>query len=287
MRRHADNIDSVRAKGGITSRGRLEGFAPVAYCGTDVAAAMEGAEVVFVVGPAFATEVLARDVAPHLRAGMTVVICPGSCGGALAFKRAAGLAAADDSVVVGETSTLPYAARADGDGQRARVPQFDRGLFAAAVPRSGNDQLMTVLRQVYPSVIEAATMFQTTLQNGNPVIHPAVTLANAALIERTGGDFRFYEEGITPAVGRLIGAVDRERLAIAAALGVTILSEPDIGVEQGYMTESNYTTGYSEAPGSWGSRHPIGWPRATSPRMSATPWCCSPTSLGASAYRHR
>ena len=40
------------------------------------------------------------------------------------------------------------------------------------------------------------------------------------------------------------------------ALGVTILSEPDIGVQQGYMTESNYTTGYSRAPGFLGINAP-------------------------------
>ena len=253
---HADNIDAVHAKGGITSQGRLKGFAPVAYCGTDVAAAMAGAEAVFVVGPAFATEPLARDLAPHLQAGMTVVVCPGSCAGALAFKGAAGLAAQDDGIVVGETSTLPYAARADGAGNVQVFHKFGRGLFAAAVPRSSNDRLLRVLRQVYPSIREAATIFQTTLQNGNPVIHPAVTLANAALIERTAGDFRFYEDGITPGVGRLIEAVDRERLAIAAALGVRILSEPDLGVEQGYMTQSNYSIGYSKAPGFLGIKAP-------------------------------
>lgn len=43
--------------------------------------------------------------------------------------------------------------------------------------------------------------------------------------------------------------VDRERLAIADALGVSILSEPELGVKQGYMAEANYTTGYSAAPG--------------------------------------
>jgi opine dehydrogenase len=37
---------------------------------------------------------------------------------------------------------------------------------------------------------------------------------------------------------------------------VTILSEPDLGVEQGYMTESNYTTGYSQAPGFLGIMAP-------------------------------
>jgi opine dehydrogenase len=47
----------------------------------------------------------------------------------------------------------------------------------------------------------------------------------------------------------VIQAVDRERLAIADALGVKVMSEPDLGVLQGYMLEANYSTGYSMAPG--------------------------------------
>ena len=54
---------------------------------------------------------------------------------------------------------------------------------------------------------------------------------------------------MTESVGRMIEAVDNERLAIAAALGVTIESEPEIGVRQGYMLEHNYSTAYSTAPG--------------------------------------
>ena len=217
---------------------------------------MQGSETVFVVGPAFATEDFGRDLAPHLHTGMTVVVCPGSCGGALAFKRAAGLTVHDEGILVGETSTLPYAARADGRGTVRVFHKFDTGLFAAAVPRSGNGRLLEILRLVYPSISEAATIFQTSLQNGNPVIHPAVTLMNAGLLERTAGDFGFYEEGVTPSVGRVMEAVDNERLAIAAALGVSILSEPNLGVEQGYMTERNYSTGYSRAPGFLGIKAP-------------------------------
>jgi opine dehydrogenase len=37
---------------------------------------------------------------------------------------------------------------------------------------------------------------------------------------------------------------------------VSILSEPDIGVAQGYMTQANYTTGYSAAPGFLGIKAP-------------------------------
>ena len=106
-----------------------------------------------------------------------------------------------------------------------------------------------MVQDEYPGTEAADSVFQTTLQNGNPVIHPAVTLLNTGLIERTQGGFLFYEEGITEAVGRAIEAVDRERLAIAEALGVRVLSEPDLGVRQGYMREANYSTGYSTAPG--------------------------------------
>lgn len=253
---HADNIEAVGAAGGIGAEGRIEGFLEVASAGTDLAAAMDGAEAVFVVTPAFVTEHFGRQLGPHLKSGMTVIVCPGSCMGAVAFKRAAGLDLYDDSVVIGETNTLPYASRADGSGRVRVFHRFDSGLYAAAAPRSGNARLLEVFRQVYPNTGEAVNVLQTTLQNGNPVIHPAVTLMNGALIERTGGDFLFYEEGITPGVGRLIAAVDRERLAIAAALGVTIASEPEAGVRQGYMTEDNYTTGYSTAPGFLGIGSP-------------------------------
>jgi opine dehydrogenase len=111
-----------------------------------------------------------------------------------------------------------------------------------------------MLGEVYPGIGTAGSVLATTLQNGNPVIHPAVTICNAALIERTGGEFNFYEDGVTPAVGRLMQAVDSERIAIAAALGQTIASDPAIGVMQGYMIEDNYDTGYSTAPGFRGIR---------------------------------
>ena len=95
----------------------------------------------------------------------------------------------------------------------------------------------------------AKNVIQTSLQNANPVIHPAVTLANAARIEGTGGDFLFYEEGVGDATGRLIEAVDQERIAIGAKLGIEIVSDPAMGMRQGYMLADNYGAAYREAPG--------------------------------------
>ena len=251
---HGENVVAVDRAGGITSSGDLEGFAPIRYAGHDVAEALAGAELVVVVGPAYSTEPLAAAAGPHLTDGMAVLICPGSCAGAIAFKRASGLELDDDRCIVGETSTLPYAVRVTEPGVVNVFLKLTAGLYLAGLPRTGTDRLHGLIADVWPAVEKAESVFQTTLQNGNPVIHPAVTLLNAGLLERTGGDFLFYEEGVTESVGRLIEAVDRERLAIASALGVTIQSEPALGVRQGYMREQNYSTGYSAAPGFRGIR---------------------------------
>jgi opine dehydrogenase len=56
----------------------------------------------------------------------------------------------------------------------------------------------------------------------NPVVHPPGVLMNAGRIERSHGDFYFYEEGVTPAVVRAIEALDGERQAIGAALGFAV-----------------------------------------------------------------
>src|SRR4051794_13763164 len=244
-----DNVVAVAAAGGITASGDLEGFAPVRYAGSDPGEALAGAGLVVVVGPAYATDALAAEAAPHLADGMAVLVCPGSCAGAIAFKRVAGLDLADDRVVVGETSTLPYAVRVTEPGVIKVFLKLATDVYLAGLPRDTTARLHALVRDVWPAVEPAESVFQTTLQNGNPVIHPAVTLLNAGLLERTGGRFLFYEEGVTEAVGRLIEAVDSERLAIAANLGVTIESEPALGVRQGYMREENYSTGYSTAPG--------------------------------------
>jgi opine dehydrogenase len=176
---HDHHLAPVRERGGIAAEGVLEGFAPLETVTSDIAEALEDVRVVFVVGPAYATEPFGADTRGHLHPGMTVVVCPSSSVGSLAFKHAAGLHLYDQGIVVGETSTLPYAARASMHGSVRIFHRFDTGFWAAAAPRANTPRLLEVLRQVYRHTEEAAGIFQTTLQNGNPVIHPAVTLLNA------------------------------------------------------------------------------------------------------------
>jgi len=244
-----ESINAVRNKGGIYCEGILEGFQPVASAGHEIEKALDGADIIYAVGPAYSTRPFAEACKPYLKKGQTVIVCPSSCGGSIEFKNGAGLDLRDEAIVVSETSTLPYAVRLLEPGKIRLFNKLKGGLFLAAIPAQYTNFVLKQVSDVYPTMSAAKNILQTSLQNGNPVIHPAITLLNVALIERTMGDFDFYHEGVTPAVGRLVEAVDRERIAIGKKLGVKVIPDPELGVMQGYMTEATYDNGFVTAPG--------------------------------------
>ena len=244
-----DNIKAVQNNGGIHCEGILEGFQSVVYAGHEIEKALEGADVIYAVGPAYSTRPFAEACKPYLKQGQIVIVCPSSCGGCVEFKNGAGLDLRDGDILVAETSTLPYAVRLLEPGKIRIFNKLKGGLLLAAVPAQYTDYVLDKVSDVYPAMSMAKNILQTSLQNGNPVLHPSITLMNVALIERTKGDFDFYHEGVTPAVGRLIEAVDKERIAIGKKLGLDVIPDPELGVMQGYMTEATYDNGFITSPG--------------------------------------
>jgi opine dehydrogenase len=239
----------VASRVGIHAEGDLSGFERVAYAGHDIDEALREAELIYVVGPAYSTEPFGAAVAGKLQPGQTVVVTPSSCGGALAFKKAAGLPINDDTILVAETSTLHYAVRLTEPGRIRVFLKLKAGNLLAALPATQTDAVLDLISDVYPGMEPATSVMQTSLQNANPIIHPAVTLTNAARIEQTGGDFLFYEEGVSDATGRLIEALDKERIAIGESMGIKVVPDPELAMRQGYMLADDYGNAYRTAPG--------------------------------------
>lgn len=68
----------IRTRGGIQLEGVSKtGFAKLDQICEDVAQAVDGAEIIFVVLPAFAHAYVAQELAGCLVDGQTVVVCPG------------------------------------------------------------------------------------------------------------------------------------------------------------------------------------------------------------------
>ncbi|MGH7065725.1 MAG: NAD/NADP octopine/nopaline dehydrogenase family protein [Stellaceae bacterium] len=99
-----------------------------------------------------------------------------------------------------------------------------RWLQIATFPGNRIDAVLPRLSALFPQAVAAPNVFFTGFTNANAMLHVANCVANAALIER-GGGYKFYAEGVTPAVARLYAAINAERVAVAAAFGAAV---PDL-----------------------------------------------------------
>ena len=117
------NVVAVNEAGGIYASGDLEGFAPIRYSGHDHGEALEGAELVVLVAPTYGIEPHAKAAASYLTEVKSVLVCPGSCAGAIAFKRAAGLELDDERVDRGRDQHAAVRGARDRAGRHQRLPQ--------------------------------------------------------------------------------------------------------------------------------------------------------------------
>jgi opine dehydrogenase len=188
---------------------------------TDFAQALAANELVLLIVPAYAHKPFAEACADHLRPSQMVVLMPGTLG-SLECARILRERGAAKGVVLAETDTAPYVCRKVAPNA-AHIWGVVSCLGLGVLPASHTEQVRAALDVFFPGVRVYPHVVACGLAAMNPVVHPPGVLLNAGRIEYARGEFYFYEEGVTPAVCRLIEAVDRERLAIARAFGLELL----------------------------------------------------------------
>jgi opine dehydrogenase len=238
--RSAETVRPIQERGGLDYLGVMgEGFSPISVVTTDVARAMKRAQAVMVVAPMLAHSTIAHAIGPHMHSRQLLLVTPGHT--AVRIARILGKHGVKDPVVCG-TSTLPYAARIVAPAT-VRVSLEVRRLYVAAFPGNRTPEYYPRVTALYPSATPAGDVVETMFRYMNAIHHPAATLCNVGRIESTHGEFMHYYEGITPSVGRVIDELDRERLVIAAALGIPTQRFIDYFHEIGYTTTAAWETG--------------------------------------------
>ncbi len=220
--RTPENVAAIKQRGGLmldSYEGGPRGFAEIAYVTSDYHEAVRHAEVIMVVVPASAHRDVARRMAPHLHDGQIVVLHPGRTFGALEFHKVLRDSGCTAEVVIAEAQTFIYASRSEGPAA-ARIFRIKEAVPLAAFPARHTSLVLEALQPYYPEYVDGIDVLHTGLNNIGAIFHPAISLLNAGWIEATGGQFQFYLDGVTPAVARIMEALDRERVTIATALGV-------------------------------------------------------------------
>lgn len=236
--RAEESLRPVIEHGGIKlidTKANQEEFAPILLVTTDIEKAIAGARVIMLAVPVTAHEYYATLLGPYLTPEHIVFLNPGHTGGGLHFVQALRASGYTLPVRTGEVSTLTYTSRRTGPGEvtcylRAREVPF------AAFPGKYTAEVLEAVRPMYPGLKLRANVIDTAFLNINAIEHPPQILCNAGWVEHTQGDYYFYYEGTTPAVGRVIDAVDAERMATAQALGIESKRFVDMFHEVGYTT---------------------------------------------------
>jgi opine dehydrogenase len=190
-------------------------FAPLPRLSTN-AAEVRGADVVIVVVPGQHHEAVIDALLPHLRPGQLVLLNPGGVGGTLVWSgrlRAAGLS----EVLLAQAADLLYAGYRTPEA-KVVVGDKKKRAFLGVFPHRRQSETMARLRTDFPEFVLAANALDAGLQGPGMLVHPLPMLMNAVRIDRDA-PFTYDAYDITPSVARAVSALDRERMAIVAALG--------------------------------------------------------------------
>jgi len=213
-----DNIKPIVEKGVQFAGAIGTGLARPRKVTTDIREAIANADLIMIVTPAYAHSILAKKIAPYLR-NQPVVLNPGHTGGAISFAKNLRENGFAGTTRIGETMVLTYICRLVQPGY-VKVFHVMKSLLFSAFPGQCTDELYNAFKGAYPAIVPGRNVLETGLTNLAAVIHPPGMLLNAGWIEFTKGEFKFYSEGITPAVARVVQALDEERLRLLEAVGL-------------------------------------------------------------------
>ena len=201
----------------LTASGAVEGSFPVTIARTAVET-VTGADAVVLALPANGHNAVIAAMLPHLAEGQPVIFSSHASFGALVLSR--GIAARGvrlPIVVWGTTLVTGRRQREDAVHVSTVRAKLDIATLPADAIAKGEDLCRTLFGDRF---VRRDGLLAIQLSNLNPQNHLGIALLNLTRMEK--GETWDQGEHVTPAVGRMIEALDAERLAIAEAFGLSV-----------------------------------------------------------------
>lgn len=217
-------LAGIREAGGIdlTTDGQTI-HQPLHMVTENAVEAIRGVHLVMVVTPSFTHRMIAEACCDALTDGQVVVLNPGRTGGALEFLNIIRSGGCKADITVAETQTLIYSCRKTGPAA-VEIYGVKKEVALGAFPANRTQQVLNLLHPFYPQFIPAKNCLETSLSNIGALFHPTPVLLNIGRIESDTAGYRYYWDGISPSVAVLIKEIDRERMAVAKAYNIQVLS---------------------------------------------------------------
>lgn len=232
-----DNITTIKEKGGILLQDETgESFQTIDVVTTDIERAINGTDIIMVTVPAFAIESIAESLAPVVTEKQIVLINSAGAMCSLRFLNKAKSLGIETSFTLAETNSLTYGTRAFPAEARVELSLRVKKIYLSVYPQELTDEVFAKCKELYDCFVPAKNTLHSTLENGNPEVHPGPSLLNAGRIDYSEGEFYLYKEGITEHTVRLLKAIEAERLAIGKAYGFDLEGAAEGRYNRGYFS---------------------------------------------------
>lgn len=237
--RFGDPLVSVDANGGIDLTGEVEGRGTPCLLTSDVAEAVQGADTIIIVAPAFAHEYIGEQLAAVARPEQVILFQPGALGSAVRLLRQFAEQGGPPSFVA-ETPTSLYTCRKTAD-TTVYIGALKHSVEIASVPASLTDHCVDHLNAYFGNRYVAGPDALTVgLSNQNPIYHLPPSILNIKTVEDQSR--HPLHSLVTPRIAAVIDRMDEERMEISHALGVDSKTfwqtlETAYGVTQGTTQE--------------------------------------------------
>ena len=212
-----ERTSELAAGAPLIAEGAIEGvFHPAVASDAEELASF--AEAVLIALPAYGHKAVFDALAPHLRSNQTVLISSHASFGALYLSRLLSTRGVSPTIVAwGTTATTGR----QQDTRRVLVNTVRAKIDIATIPQKDSATALSVSRRLFGErFVERDGLLAIALSNLNPQNHMGIALGNMTRMER--GEAWSQGQNVTPNVGCLLEALDRERLAIADGLGLSV-----------------------------------------------------------------
>ncbi|MCB9991640.1 MAG: NAD/NADP octopine/nopaline dehydrogenase family protein [Rhodospirillales bacterium] len=210
---HADKLDTIAEKGALSYDGVEKGHCHLDVLTKDIGEALRFSENTILALPSYAHEQMFALMTPHVQ-GHTIVNLNGNFSSFVLEDMLKGR-----NALILETNSAPHASKADLNGH-VDVWGVKNFIPIAALPPNVSEEKKAEIEDLMPCKLEwHDDIIAVSLQSYNGVLHPAALLLNTGWAEAEGIDFRFYREGMSNSVCKIIDKIDEERLEIARRYG--------------------------------------------------------------------
>lgn len=197
-------------------RGALEGHFPI-HTESSLADAVADSKYILVMTTADGHKPVAERLRGLLQPGQRIIVF--NCNwGAYELDQVLHDELREKQILVGETGGMLLLSNLSRTGE-CFLRSIKKKMSLAAIPAAESERLAAELRPVFPQFQPAVSVFETSLNATNPILHAPLDLFSLARIDK-GESYYLYADGATPVSVGYIEKIDAERMAVIRAMGI-------------------------------------------------------------------